>query len=189
MQGCMDAKSMKGTTLINMMIAVSIVSLLSLIAIPSFTSNKKYQLDQATQEIAFAIRFARTEAMRTGSAYGIDIDRTSKQFTVYKANLATNPVGQEFIAYHPINKNQYDYNIASDYNLLNIEFDNTSDPFLYTDSVRRKSLLFDANGIPIWIDTGSGNTFQLDVASIDLSCDTHTQSVIVQPYTGRVLVQ
>ncbi len=189
MQGCITKRVSNGTTLINVMIVVAILSIVSFISIPSFSSSQKYKLDLAIQEIVLALRFARTEAMRTGSVYGIDIDRLSQQVTVYKADLSINPVGQEFIVYHPINKNLYDYNFVSDLNLSNIVFDNTNDPFAYTDSVIRKTLLFDSKGIPFWIDVAGGTSVQLQQASVDLSYGRYSQSVQIQPYTGRIIVQ
>ena len=145
--------SNRGVTLADTLIVVAIMLLFAVIAFPSFTSNDKYQVDLATNEIVSAIRFARSEALRTGDIYGVDIDRTTKQITIYKADLASVPVGQEFIAYHPINKNLYDYNLSSDFNLTTVSIANSSEPFLFTDSVRRKSLLFDANGTPIWFNS------------------------------------
>lgn len=185
----MNSHSCKGITLAEIMIVVAIMSMFAVIAFPSFTSNEKYQLDLAAQEIVSAIRFARSKAIHTGETYGVDIDRTTKQITIYKADLAAIPVGQEFIAYHPINKNLYDYNLDSDFNLTNVSIANTTEPFLFTDTVRRKSLLFDANGIPIWFDSGSSSTYQLSSGVVELAKGTRTQIVSVQPFNGRVLTQ
>lgn len=172
-----------------MIIVVTIIAVFAVIAFPSFTSNDKYQLDLAAQEITSAIRFARSEALRTGETYGVDIDRTTKQITIYKVDLAAIPVGQEFIAYHPINKNLYDYNLDVDFNLTHVNITNTTEPFLYTDTVRRKSLLFDANGAPIWFDSSSSSTFQLSSGEIELTKGIRTQKVGVQPFNGRVHTQ
>ena len=189
MHGCILLKIQRGITFIDIMIVVTIISIVSLLAIPSFSPSEKYRLNIASQEIIFAIRFARTEAIRTGQIYAVDVDITTKQVTVYKADLNVNPVGQEFVAYHPINKNRYDYNFNSDLNLSNIIFENSSDPFLFADSVKRKTLLFDNKGIPFWMDVSTGKSAQLLAASIDLSIGDYNQSILVHPYSGRVTVQ
>ena len=176
----------KGITLADTLIAVAIMSMFAVIAFPSFTSSEKYQLDLATQEIISAIRFARSEALRTGESYGIDIDRTTKQITIYKADLTAIPVGQEFVAYHPINKNPYDYNLDTDFNLTTVSISNSTDPFLFTDSVARKSLLFDASGTPIWFNSSTGSTYQLVSGVVQLTKGMHTQNVNVQPFSGRI---
>lgn len=189
MQGRIRKNSIKGTTLYNLIIVVTIISIFSVIAIPSFTSNDKYQLDLASEQIVFAIRFARSEALRTGDVYGVDIDRSTKQIKVYKADLVANPVVPDFIAYHPINKNGYSYYFDTDLNLASISISNTTDPFLFSDTVRRKSLLFDANGTPIWFDSSTGSTFQLSSGVVELSKGGSTSTVNVQPLNGRVIVQ
>lgn len=185
----MNSLGSKGFTLLDTMVVVAIMATFAVMAFPSFTSNDTYQLDLAKNEIVAAIRFARSEALRTGDTYGVDIDRASKQITIYKADLAATPVGQEFIAYHPINKNLYDYNLNTDFNLINVSIVNTTEPFLFTDSVRRKSLLFDKNGAPVWFDSSTGSTYQLSSAMVELAKGDHGQAVIVQPYNGRVTVQ
>jgi len=185
----MNSQTYKGVTLLDTIIVVSIIAVFAVLAFPSFTSNDTYQLDLAKNEVVAAFRFARGEALRTGDTYGVDIDRTTKQITIYKADLAAIPVGQEFIAYHPINKNLYNYNLNTDFNLLNVRIANTTDLFLFTDSVRRKSLLFDGNGTPIWFDSSTGSTFQLSSAAVELTKGAHVQVVSVQPYNGRVTTQ
>lgn len=185
----MNSLTYKGVTLLDTIVVVSIIAVFAVIAFPSFTSNDTYQLDLAKNEIVAAIRFARSEALRTADTYGVDIDRATKQITIYKADLSSIPVGQEFIVYHPINKNLYDYNLNTDFNLLNVSIANTTDPFLFADSVRRKSLLFDKNGTPIWFDSGTGSTFQLISATVELTKGSHEQFVSVQSYNGRVTTQ
>jgi prepilin-type N-terminal cleavage/methylation domain-containing protein len=179
----------KGVTLAETMIVVAITAMFAVIAFPSFSSSGKYQLDLASQELSAGIRFARNEALRTGEVYGIDINRSTTQFTIYKADLSVNPVGQEFLVYHPINKNLYTYNLKNDFNLQNISIANATEPFLFTDSVRRKSLLFTANGIPVWIDSNSGEMYQLQSGNIQLAYSAHNQNISVEPFSGRVLKQ
>lgn len=189
MHGCIKIKTMPGMTLIDVIIAVAIMSLVAVIAIPSFNSNQKYRLELAVNEVVHAIRFARSESMRTGDIYGVDIDRSNTQITIYKANITTNPVGQEFIAYHPINKDLYDYNLANDFNLPDIAVDNPVAIFLFADTQRRDSLLFDKNGTPVWFNVGSNATTQLSEAAISLSLAGLKQSIVIQPYNGRILIQ
>ncbi len=179
----------RGVTLTDTMLAVAIMAMFAVIAFPSFTSSEKYQLDLAVQEIRAAIGFARNEALRTGDVYGVDIDRTTNQFTIYKADLTATPVAQEFIAYHPINKNLYDYNLNTDFNLSNIKITNTTEPFLFTDSVRRNSLLFTGNGNPVWIDSSSGAIRQLVSGSLRLAINSRINNLNIEPYSGRVTMQ
>lgn len=185
----MKRKLYQGVTLLEITIVVFILALFAVLALPSFTSADKYQIDLAKSEIVEAIRFARSKAMHTGDVYGVNVGRSVNNFTVFKANIEQNPVGLEFIALHPINKELYSYNINSDFNLSHISISNAVEPFLYTDGVRRKTLLFSAAGIPVWIDVGAGVTYQLSSGTVEITKGTRTEVVSVQPYSGRVTVQ
>ncbi len=185
----MSLRANKGITLADTLIVVAIMAMFAAIALPSYTSSTKYQLDLAVEEIVSAIRFSRSEALRTGNVYGVNINRVTKQFTIYKTDLTTVPITQEFVAYHPINKNLYDYNLVSDLKFKNIEIANSTDPFLYTDSVRRNSLLFTASGLPVWIDSSSGAIHQLQEGNVQLTSGNRSQNLLVEPFSGRVTVQ
>ncbi len=184
----MNSQAEKGVTLADTMIVVAIISVFAVIVAPSFSSSSKYELDFAVREISAAIRFARSEALRTGDVYGVDINQTTNQLTIYKADLSAIPVAQEFVAYHPINKDLYDYNLSNDFNLSDINISNLNDPFLYTDSLRRKSLLFTAHGSPVWIDSNSGAIHQLQNGVIQVNAKSHSQSINIEPFNGRVTI-
>ena len=179
----------RGFTLLDTMVVVAIMATFAVIAFPSFTSSEKYNLDLAKNEVVASLRFARSEAMRTGDTYGVDVNRSTKQITVYKADLSAVPVGHDFIANHPINKNHYDYNLATDLNISSLRIANTNDPFLFTDSTRRGSLLFNHNGMPIWFESSTGSTHQLSSGSIELALGIHEEVITVQPFSGKVTIQ
>ncbi|MFK7794524.1 MAG: prepilin-type N-terminal cleavage/methylation domain-containing protein [Gammaproteobacteria bacterium] len=189
MHGCIRKKKFIGVTLVELIVVVSILSLLTLIAIPSSTTKDSYQLDLAINEISYAIRYARTEAIRSNNVYGVDIDQSSQQITVYKANLSTNPASMEFIVLHPVNKQPYDYNLVADLNLANVQIDDSLLPFLYKDGARRKSLLFDGKGIPLWIETSTNTQSLLSSSNISLQLGSAKKSILVEPYHGRVTIQ
>ena len=176
----------KGITLADTMIVVAIISVFAVIAFPLYSSSSKYEVDMAAQEVSAAIQFTRSEALRTGDVYGIDINRATNQLTIYKADLSANPVAQEFIVYHPINKNLYNYKLSDDFKFSNIEISNTNDPFLFSDSIRRSTLLFTAQGVPVWIDTNSGAIHQLQSGIVSINSKSHSINVNVTPYSGRV---
>ena len=71
------------------------------------------RLDLAAQEIAEAIRYARSESLRTGEIHGIEISQNTQRVVVYKADLATTPVGMASILYHPVAKQPFDFDVAT----------------------------------------------------------------------------
>jgi len=65
---------------------------------------------------------------------------------------------------------------------------NSQDPFLYAMG-RRKNLLFDATGVPIWIVNATGSTYVLQDGTVQLSSGDDSRRVSVAQITGRVTVQ
>ena len=59
-----------GYTLIELIITITIIAVIAAIAMPAFSSGSDRQLEAAAAEFAAAMRFARTEAMRTGEPHG-----------------------------------------------------------------------------------------------------------------------
>jgi hypothetical protein len=106
----------------------------------------------------------------------------------YKADLTTTPVSMAFILYHPVTKQKLDYEVDTASMTEGVRISNTQDPFLYA-SGRRKNLLFDATGVPIWIVNSTGTTYILQDGSVQLSYGGDDRTVQVAQITGRVTVQ
>jgi type II secretion system protein H len=69
-----------GFTLLEIMIVAAILGIVALVAVPSFTSTSdgEAKLDLAAGEVAAAIRFARSETMRTGTVHGAKVAVSSR---------------------------------------------------------------------------------------------------------------
>ena len=157
-------------------------------AIPDLRSGDDYRLDLAAREIAHAIRFTRSEAIRTGDVHGIQISENTQRTQVYKADLSADPVGKEYTLYHPMSKQPLDFDLDDHPLAQGVRITNTQSPFDYG-SIRRKNLLFTASGNPYWIITSSNTTYPLESCAIVLGYGSGTRTVTVAPITGRVTVQ
>ena len=69
-----------------------------------------------------------------------------------------------------------------------VRISNTQDPFLYATG-RRKNLLFDDTGVPIWIVNSTSTTYVLQDGTVQLSYGADNRTVWVAQITGRVSVQ
>ena len=178
-----------GFTLVEILIVVFILGITAIVVVPNLSPTDSKKLDQAANEVAQAIRFVRSEAIRTGQIHAITISQTTQKITTYKADLTTATLGQEYILTHPIDKKAYENTINTLALTTGVVISNTQDPFLYPTTGRRKSLAFDASGTPIWIILSSNTTYPLQDGMVQLSYGDEQQIVRVAPVTGRVTIE
>lgn len=91
----------KGFTLIEVMIAVSIVGILAMIAVPSYLQwNARYQLKQGTTELAGSLSLARMAAMNRNLAVTVTLALVSGKVNVdFGGALAPILLPQSIIAF------------------------------------------------------------------------------------------
>lgn len=176
-------------TLLEMLIAVTIIALVATVALPSLSTGDAKKVDLAANEVATAIRFARSEAIRTGEGHGLTVSQATQKVTVKKYDLTTAPISEMNILTHPINKHPYDFNVNTSPSSKGVTISNVEDVFDYTDLGRRRSLIFDGSGTPKWIVGAGPTTYLLGDGTIELSYKKHQRRVSVAPVTGRVTVR
>ena len=92
-----------GFTLIEILLVVAIIGILALVMIPTFTSHEDEQkLIMAATELVDGLRYARSEAIRTGRTFRVEIDHDDDRFMVTDLS---GPAGQA--VYHPVSKKPY----------------------------------------------------------------------------------
>ena len=178
----------RGYSLPELLAVVIILGIAASVAIPDISTTNPNKLDLAAEEVAQAIRFARSESLRTGQIHGVEISQNTQRVVAYKADLTTTPVSIGLILYHPVSKQKLDYDLDVRPVTRNVSITNSLDPFLYAMG-RRNNLLFDATGVPIWIVNATGSTYVLQDGSVQLSYGGNSRSVRVAQITGRVTVQ
>jgi prepilin-type N-terminal cleavage/methylation domain-containing protein len=177
-----------GYSLPELLAVVIILGITAAVAIPDISTTDPSTLDLAAEEVAQAIRFARSEALRTGEIHGVQISQNTQRVVAYKADLTTTPVSMASILYHPVSKQKFDYDVDTGPMTDGVSITNTQDPFLYATG-RRKNLLFDITGVPIWIVNSTASTYILQDGMIQLGYGSHSRAVRVAQITGRVTVQ
>jgi len=179
----------RGYTLLELVVVVSIVAVLAAVALPGTSPSEEQKLDLAATRVADAIRHARTEALRTGEGHGLTISQATQKVTVKKYDLTTAPVSALYTLIHPVDKQPYDFNVSTTQSTAGVTISNSQDVFNYKDLGRRRSLIFDADGTPIWVVGSGPTTYLLSDGSVELSYGNQQRLVRVATITGRVTIE
>ena len=150
------------------------------------------KVELAANIVAEALRYARSESMRTGEIHGVLIDTNDSQalgkdITVFKADLGQSPFGNQGTLYHPINKQPYDLWLSENPTTSDVEFKNTGKPFIFDGIARQRYLFFNPQGQPIYVD--DGNLFAYVRGNIRLIDGDHGRKITIQPTTGKITVK
>lgn len=160
---------------------VIILGIVAAVAIPSLSTDFS-KLDTATEEFTNAIRFARAEAIRTNSPYGIEADATNNRLRVYSLPAAT----PTYNVYHPIDKKLYVIDLNADSRTAGVTL--VSAGFTFSGGFSSTSLLaFNRTGSPKY--TSAGTDYMLTSATITLSYKNQQRILSIAPMTGRVTIQ
>jgi type II secretion system protein H len=173
-----------GFTLVELSLVVLILGIMAAAVIPAIMSADSGKLHVTAEEIAGAMRFARSEAMRLRQPHGFRFGVSSKRLRVFSVDVNTAPWAKIFDIYHPVSKKLYD-----------IDLDEQS--FAAVDSIsavrefrgtcnQLAIVYFDANGIPRCFNPA---TILLDRYEINLKTGDFQRVVSVEAITGRVTVQ
>ena len=173
-----------GVTLVELLVVVAIIGVVAVAATPFLSSADPHKLDLAAEEFASAMRFARSEAMRTGEPRGFRQQSAAKRIRVFRPDTGTAPWTLNYDVYHPVGKQLYDVDLDTH-------------PFAVADSVSRTpafmggcnqtgNVYFDANGIP---RCANPETVLLEQFAVSLTKGGHTRVVTLHGITGRVTVQ
>jgi len=179
----------RGFTLTELLVVVIILGVIAAVVAPGIQSADPAKVDLAATKVAEAIRFARSEAMRTGDVHAVRIQHGQEEVTVEKTNLTIEPVNAELVLYHPVTRQPYGFDLDTDSATSGVVIANTTDVFDYAGLGRRRRLLFDAQGVPIYMKPIAGETYHLTDATIRLAMGNFERVVRIDTYTGRVTIQ
>jgi len=182
-------RCLAGFSLVELTIVVMLLAIMAAVVIPDSSPGKQRKLELAANQIAQALRFAQGEALRTGQHHGVTISQVTQRITVIKWDITTDPVSTELVPYHPVSKQSFEFDAAGLILSRGISISNASDIFLYDGIGRRRSLIFDPMGIPVWVRGSDGSVFRLTNGVVELSDGNSLIEVAVAPLTGRISIQ
>jgi prepilin-type N-terminal cleavage/methylation domain-containing protein len=173
-----------GFTIAEVLVVVIIIGVVAVTALPTFSSRDTARLDLAAEEFADAIRFARSESIRTGVPHGVRVNEVQEFLKVFRLDMAPDPPVKLFDVYHPVAKNLY--TLDTDTGLTRgVTVDNHQ--LTYSSACNGPNgFAFDTRGNPICANPVS---VRVTTAAVTLGFDGATRDVNVAPITGRVTVQ
>lgn len=174
----------RGYTLTELVIVVVTLALVAAIAAQSFDSEPDRELALVASEFASAIRFARSESIRTGAPHGFRFLSGEDRIRVFRADTSGSPWTWVWDTYHPVTRQLYDYSFPVD---LAGAPDPASETAVYRGTCSLTgAVYFDANGTPWCLEP---ETTLLESYRLDLASSDEQVAVLLDGITGRVTVQ
>lgn len=180
----MRFRKQRGYSLVELVIVVAVLTTLAAVAIPAPSSVTNRKLDVAVGEVENAMRFAYSEALRTGEAHGFEQPAGTQRIRVFRLDTGTNPPTPVYDVIHPITKQPYDIDLQS-HSLAAVDA-LTLNPVFRGACTQSERFSFDANGTAWCTNPG---TLLLESWELSLVLGTYSRLVRADGMTGRVSVQ
>jgi Tfp pilus assembly protein FimT len=167
-----------GHTLAEILIVAAVLAISAAVAIPSLMPRDTEKLADAASEVAYAFRYARAEAMRTGVTVGVNANALNNHLQVAKYTGAN----ASAVLVHPVEKRPYDFDVSSLPSTQGVQL--TSAGF---QPYATATLIFDTSGSPFVYDTPGVLTYPLTSGTVVLSYAGKQLAVSIDT-TGRVTI-
>jgi len=173
-----------GYTLVELSLVVLILAIMAAAVIPAIMPADSGKLQVAAQEIADAMRFARSEAMRLRQPRGFRYNAPQTRIRMFRPDTGTLPWAPIYDIYHPVSKKPYDILLDEHY-FGAVETSTQIHEFRGTCNLE-KSIYFDANGTPFCTDPHTVPVLRYDIS---ITLGDHTRLVSLEPITGQVTIK
>ncbi len=176
----------KGMSLLEILVVISIMGIVTVVAIPNLSSTDEKKLDVVANEVAQAIRFTRSEAIRTGKPHGISATVNAQRLRVYELKEVFGFPAPDYSVRNPVDKKLYDLQFANEPGWRGVSLTNIYFKFVGI-ATPQDDIGFDPTGLPK--HESAGSISMLEQATLTLGYAGHQRTVIVAPITGRVTIQ
>lgn len=153
---------MRGMTLVELVVVISLVGLLALVAVPRFAGRDEVELRAAARRVAADLRWAQARAIATRTRHGVVFDAATGRYTVYRGAPST-PADDFLRPGSPMRRG------VEPVTLVSADFDGAP------------RVEFDSMGVP-WSASGELTAPGRVVLAVSGAADT----VVVEPLTGRI---
>ena len=173
-----------GLTLVELLVVVVIMGVVAAVAIPSLSPDNHSELKLAAADVAAAVRFAHSEAIRTGEPHGVHAQQSNQRIRIYRLDTSVNPFALHYDIRDPLTKQLYD-----------LKFGAATTDVTISSAILKFEGLFGSRdylgftggtGLPKYNDAGTVR--MLETGTIVLSHNGAQKSIRISPMTGRVTV-
>lgn len=173
-----------GFTLVELVSVVFILGIFALVALPAAEPSQSFKLDRAASQVASAIRFARSEALRTGAPHGINVESTLARIRVFRGDVGTSPPTPVYDVRHPLTKHIYEVDLRDQPMTSAVAMNAAA---VWTDVCTTPTLIsFDGEAAPRCHDPAP---VLLTNFAVSVSMAGVSRFVVLEGETGRVTVQ
>ena len=173
----------RGYTLTELLVVVILIGLAASVALPSLRPGEIAAVDSAAGELASALRFAQTEALRLSDERGFE-RTTAFRVRLFSLDNSSSPATPVFDVRHPVDKQLYDRDL--EHSPVGFEGTITSHPQFRGTCNQPDLLRFDARGMPWCIDPANIPLLRYEFT---FSQGTSSRVVTLQGINGRITVQ
>lgn len=174
-----------GYTLLELVLVLVILGVVAAAAVPTLTASAQHKLELVAEEAAAAIRFARSESLRTGAPHGIHAQVGQNRIRVFRADMGTTPPSAIFDVYHPLSKSLYAIDL--DDSPLTAAVGLASRTLNFRGACNLPQyVIFDGAGTPRCTDPAS---VILEQGVLEFILGQSRREVVLGGYVGRVSVQ
>ncbi|MDJ0747862.1 MAG: prepilin-type N-terminal cleavage/methylation domain-containing protein [Woeseiaceae bacterium] len=172
-----------GLTLIELVVVICVIAIIAVIAYPALPTDDSRELDTAAAEFAAAIRFARSESIRTGEPHGFRFLTNQYRIRVFRTDTSASPWTWIWDVYHPIDKSLYDYTFPDD--LAGSSTPVVHVPVYRGTCDREGAVYFDKNGTPWCLEP---ETVLLESYRLDFVTNSANAAIALDGITGQVSI-
>jgi prepilin-type N-terminal cleavage/methylation domain-containing protein len=178
--------SRQGFSLLEMLLVVVILSIAAKIALPNLATATPARLDRAANELAEALRFARAEAIRTGTLVGVQYSASTPSISVCTISLILGFISKCSILSNPVDHNPYTLNYAGNGNQAPVTLNSVT--WQYGGN-NLNYIVFGSHGTPVYPIILISQMTMLTNASVVIAYAGQIRTINVSPMTGRVSIQ
>ena len=181
------ARSAGGFSMIELLVVLVILGAIAGLAQLSADPVRPVQLDAAVREVVQALRFAQSDAIRTGSYRVVNCSVAANSIRIFALDMAPKPPIEDTAnpVMNPIDKKIYALSLSARPGSTAARIDSCQ--FAFNGAASGSQLTFGSDGAPVYVaGPGAPDIKPMTTGSLTLSAGLNARTITVDALTGRV---